>query len=97
MVVRQQANCTNLSKLDQKDEIDFSIKRSQFQLELYRKKENEDIMRRTSFEKKLITSAEKVAKNEKALESKKSKAAELYNKHLKDIYKKYEDDESKSR
>ena len=55
------------------------------------------MMRRTTFERKLNESAEKVAKNEKDIEAKKAKVAEEYEKHLRKTYRKYEDDEKKHR
>lgn len=77
--------------------MDFTIQRSSYQLELYRRKEREDTMRRSSYGQKLVTSAEKVIKNEKEIEIKKAKDAENYEKHLQVIYKKYEDEEKRSR
>lgn len=55
------------------------------------------MMRRTTFERKLNESAEKIAKNEKDIEAKKVKAVEVYEKHLRNTYRKYEDDEKKHR
>jgi hypothetical protein len=77
--------------------VDFAIQRSSYQLDLYRRKEKEDTMRRSNYGQKLMTSAEKVAKNEKEIETKQAKEAENYEKHLHATYKKYEDDEKRSR
>lgn len=54
-------------------------------------------MRRTSYEQKLASSAEKVAKNEKEIQNKQAKDAQNYEKHLKATYKKYEDEERRHR
>lgn len=54
-------------------------------------------MRRTTFERKLNESAEKVARNEKDIEAKKAKVAVEYEKHLRKTYRKYEEDEKKHR
>lgn len=77
--------------LEFKEHIDYTIKHSQYQLELYRKKEDEDVMRRTSYHNKFIESVEKVEKNEKDIEKKHRKEAEVYEKHLKEIYRRYEE------
>jgi hypothetical protein len=45
----------------------------------------------------LNQSGVKVEKNERELSKKKEKAAEVYNKHLDEIYRRYQSEEKKSR
>lgn len=54
-------------------------------------------MERSRFEQRIASSAEKVKNNEREIAKKKAKEAENYNKHLHEIYKRYEEEEKKQR
>jgi predicted RNA-binding protein with RPS1 domain len=97
MVVRSKAECIPQSNTDEREFIDYSIKRAEYQQQLFRKKEEQDQHTRDVFSQKMHEAEAKIEKNKKDLGKKTNKKAEDYSKHLTVVHKCFADVELRHR
>ena len=89
MVVKTKAQSTSSWTLDEIENIDFAIKMSEYQQHLFRSKEDTDLEVREKFRSKIDKKDKKIEMNLKELDKKKAKKTEDYEKHVKEVYKRF--------